>query len=941
MSLFGWLHDPPADRGLRIFDPETGTWPLRPYPEIAELTLRAAAGLRESGVRRGDVVVIIRPSSAEFVADFFGALLLGATPSPVAPPNAARDRTAYLEHVRRVIGLVRPGAIATTPDIGRLLGPAGGEPPWTCPIVTGPAAGNAPLDSPTAPPEIGLLQFSSGSTGRPRGIRISLEALQTHVRTLYRWLNPTSELTYASWLPLHHDMGLVGLLLLPLHCAADLWLMEPAEFVRAPMRWLSCFGPDGPTGTATPTFGLEHLTRRVRPQQLEGVDLSHLQTIIVGAERVEPRAVEAFLTKFAPTGLRRSTIVPAYGLAESTLAVTGVPAGNGFRTHYFDPSSLALGEAVRPTTDHDGAHGLLGCGSALPGVSARVVDEQGAEVKEDVLGEIEISSESLSVGCLTESDGDVPLRNPLRTGDAGFMHDGELFVVGRLGDGIKQLGRWHFAEDVEKTVAALLARPQRTVALLGMLNDRPTVAVLIEGKVADPEGIGRSVAQQSPGMRVMVLSAPSAGFHLTTSGKPQRHSMWRTLTRGGYDKYRVWDSNPIAARPAPSMEHVLQVLRERAGAADRDGAFPVESLAALRAAGLMGLLVPTEYGGAGGTLTDFTETAQQLASACLSTALIWVMHCQQVLTIVRFGTPALRARILPRVAAEGAYLGSVTAERATGGTLLRADESLIAVPAGYRVTRSAPVVTGGAHADGYLLKMRTSPDAPAHDVTMVYLDRTQAEVETGPGWDALGMRGTENVAMTLRGVVPADQIVGGLGNFRQVTVETFAPAAHLGWSACWLGAARAAFSALLREVRTGGRVRLDVRSDLTATRIADIRRRLEVVGSYLHTTLAEVTDLLERGLSLEAPAVQIHLNMLKVIASRETYRAADAMISLAGLSTGYLKDSTIPLERLLRDLRAASLTFDDSRLDVASGALCLLDPAVRTAGTVPGLGAKE
>jgi acyl-CoA dehydrogenase len=194
------------------------------------------------------------------------------------------------------------------------------------------------------------------------------------------------------------------------------------------------------------------------------------------------------------------------------------------------------------------------------------------------------------------------------------------------------------------------------------------------------------------------------------------------------------------------------------------------------------------------------------------------------------------------------------------------------------------------------------------------------------------MRATENVTIQLSGVVAADQIVGGLGGFRRVAIEAFAPIAHLGWSAIWLGAARAAFSDLLREIRAGGRIRVDTRSPLTAARIAAIRTRLEVVSSYLHTTLAEVTDRLERGLSLEPAAVQVHLNTLKIVAAQETYAAADDMVALSGIRMGYLKGSPIALERLLRDLRAASLTYDDSRLQVANGNLSLLDPAVSLAG---------
>lgn len=385
----------------------------------------------------------------------------------------------------------------------------------------------------------------------------------------------------------------------------------------------------------------------------------------------------------------------------------------------------------------------------------------------------------------------------------------------------------------------------------------------------------------------------------------------------------------------------LPVLREGASEADRTGAFPAASLAALRHCGLMALIIPTEYGGLGGDLSDVAYSAQRLAGACLSTSLTWVMHCQQVDAIVRFGSLGLCDRLLPRLATEGGYIASVTAERATGGALLRAEEALVVSPDGIQFNRTAPVVTGGAHAYGYLIKLRSAPDASASDVSLLYAGRDQVDVQTGRGWDALGMRATENVGMTLRGVIPADQLVGGLGGFRRIVVEAFAAAAHTGWSACWLGAARSAFSALVREIRAGGRVRVDPGSDLTNHRIALIRCRLELVSAYLSCVLHEVTERRRRGESLEPPAVQAHLNTLKVLASRETFQAVDEMIGLAGISTGYLRTSPIALERLFRDLRAAGLIYDDTKLLVTNGNLTVLDPAVTLIGDLAANGGPE
>jgi len=944
MSLLGWLEDPPANRGLHWFDAGAGSWQSHRYPAVAELTRRAATRFLSAGVRPGDRVVIIRSGSPDFIADFFGALLVGATPSPIAPPATTHDQPAYLEHVRRVVDLVEPRVLATTEDVARTLVPRTDERSWPCVVLSGVPSDAEPLESFANLPEIGVIRFSSGSTGRPRGIRVPFGALEAQTRMLHQWLRIDAGDVYANWLPVHQDMGLQGLVLLPLWEASDLWSMRPEDFIRDPLAWLARFGRGDATLSSMPPFGMAHIVREVPPSRLEGFDFSRWRSLITGSERIDVRVVDAFLDLLGQFGFRRRTITPAYGMAEAMPAVTGIPVTDEFRTYDCDASSLVLGAAVRPPTATAEPAIVMGCGSPLPGMSVRVVDAGGAEVGPGVLGEIEVGSASLAAGCLTE-DGAIPMEGPWRTGDAGFLHAGELFVVGRLGDALKQFGRWFFAENIERVALSHSPSPHQTVALVGTLAERSTVAILVACAVTDPERIGQAVARQAPGMRVLVLSVHASHILRTTGGKPQRARMWRELAEGRYEQDRLWDSDTPQKAASAGLDTIVgpveKTLRVYAAAADRDGTFPVDSLGALRTSGLMGLLVPRAYGGLGGDTADLVTVGGQLAGACLSTALIWVMHCQQVDAIVRFGTPALRERLLPRIALDGAYLASITAERATGGDLLRAHESLVREGDGYRLTRSAPVVTGGAHADGYLVKMRSSPDASSHDVSLVYVDRAQAEVETGPGWDALGMRAAENVSLRLTGVVPDDQIVGGLGGFRRVAIDGFAAIAHIGWSAIWLGAARSAFSELLREIRAGSRIRLDTRSELTASRIAAIRSRLEMVSSYLHVTLAEVTGRQDRGLSLEPAAVQIHLNTLKILAARETYAAADAMITLSGLSTGYLKGSPLALERLLRDLRAASLMYDDSRLEVANGVLSLLDPTVTLAGAQPAPARKE
>jgi acyl-CoA dehydrogenase len=370
------------------------------------------------------------------------------------------------------------------------------------------------------------------------------------------------------------------------------------------------------------------------------------------------------------------------------------------------------------------------------------------------------------------------------------------------------------------------------------------------------------------------------------------------------------------------------VLSANAADADDKARFPVQSMAAIRDAGLLGLLVPAEHEGAGAGLDDFVAVARVLGGACQSTALAWVMHCQQVDAIARFGQPALQRDVLPRVARGELYIASVTTERGKGGHLLTAEAPLRAENGRLRIERDAPVVTGVTAADGFLITMRAGADAPPHEVSLVYADRGDLAVDELGDWDTLGMRGTQSLGVRLSGDVAAANVVGPPGGFREVAVESMIPLAHLGWSACWLGAAQAALSALVGSLRQPGQRWADTSSDLVLERLARIRIDLELTSGYLHRVQQEVSEARAQRRSVGDPPTQIHLNTLKVCAAELTFRAADRMVQFAGLARGYARNSALPLERVFRDLRAASLNYANDRLLTATGSLALVDRSV-------------
>ncbi|KJS53892.1 acyl-CoA dehydrogenase [Streptomyces rubellomurinus subsp. indigoferus] len=376
---------------------------------------------------------------------------------------------------------------------------------------------------------------------------------------------------------------------------------------------------------------------------------------------------------------------------------------------------------------------------------------------------------------------------------------------------------------------------------------------------------------------------------------------------------------------ADRVRAVIRVAEEHLARTEREALFPEHALAELRRTGLLGLLVPTADGGLGGTLADLVDVTLALGRTDMSLAMIFAMHCQQSEALVRYARPPLREKLMARLAAGELYLASVTTETGKGGHLFKSYAPLRESGERLEIDRTAPIVTGGTHADGFLITMR-SPHATAdHQVSLVYADRAQLTVTASGRWDPMGMRASQSLPMKLTGDVPGDQVIGEHGAFHRIAQSVFGPLAHLGWSAAWLGTASGAMSRVVRLLRDpAGRGRFDLGSELLLTRLSRARQRLDTV----HALLRRTQDLVERQADLSAPSSQLLLNALKITAAEECHAAVDDLVDAVGLRHGYLKDSPTGLEKALRDLRSAALNYGNDRLHLADGQLCLLDPDV-------------
>jgi acyl-CoA synthetase (AMP-forming)/AMP-acid ligase II len=546
LPLLGWLDRPSTDHGIRFAGPGD-EWEFWSYDRLERASRRVAAGLLRAGIDENDAVGVAYGSTPEFVAGLFGTMLAGATPSPIAPPMPLQPMEPYRDHLTGILHSLRPAVMLAEERLHDLLRQA--KVPGH-PLITSIASLTEDLGDDGEPPpadsaRLALRQFTSGSSGRARCVEITHGALRANVAAIRTWLRWTSEDSVASWLPVHHDMGLIGCLIAPVVSRSNLWLLPPEEFIRHPLRYLRCFGTEGAQLTAMPNFGLDHIAHKVPPEELAGMDFSRWRAVIVGAEHLDHGSFDRFHNLLAGRGLPRRSLRPAYGLAEATLAVTGLPLDEEWTGVCVEPGSLALGEPVTLSAHPDSAHPdvdqvvVVGCGRPLRGFSVTVAGKDGDTLPAGRIGEITVVGDSLAAGYLGDRP-DAATRfagGTLHTGDAGFVLDGQLFVLGRLGDSMKIRGRAVFAEDLEAALRAPGIPVRRVAAAMGSHAGVPTVVLVLEHAKPHWLKAARSIARKrTEGARLILLDVPRGAIPRTTSGKVRRHEIWRRYTAGELDR---------------------------------------------------------------------------------------------------------------------------------------------------------------------------------------------------------------------------------------------------------------------------------------------------------------------------------------------------------------------------------------------------------------------
>ncbi len=513
---------------------------------FAQQALRAAGILAETGVREGDRVLLCLSTSPEFITAFFGVVLLGAVPVAVALPSGFGGLTGFIGKYRNFEGYLRPRALIAVPLVVEALA---GETGNGVVVLDGVALSEAaaqggPARAPVlpGPDTLGFLQLTSGSTGDPKGVMISHGNVAANCEQLARACDWKANDIQVAWLPLNHDMGLIGTLLAPIFLGTDSVLLPPERFLRSPAEWLRTVSRYRGSLSAAPNFAFGYTAARVRDEELNGVDLSSWRFLFCGAEPIHPPTLQRFVERFAKWGMRPDALVPCYGLAEATLGVTVASPQAPVRYDVICRDALASrGKVVDvPIADPLAQH-VVDCGPPVEGTEVRIVDDDGNAMPPGSLGRIQFRGPSLAVGYYRRPDAtraSLDDEGWWHTGDLGYLREGRLHVAGRANEVIIIRGANYFPADFERATETVPGVRVGGVVAVGIYDESlgtEELHLIVETE-EDTEryiqlrrAVVAAVSQRVGIVPAQVHLIPRRSIPKTSSGKPKRFEVRRLL----------------------------------------------------------------------------------------------------------------------------------------------------------------------------------------------------------------------------------------------------------------------------------------------------------------------------------------------------------------------------------------------------------------------------
>ncbi|AZG15470.1 condensation domain-containing protein [Cupriavidus pauculus] len=539
----------PDDTALIVIDAEDET---RYDYAALHVRVRALGAHLAAQAAPGDRALLLMDSGIDYVTAFFACLYAGLIAVPAFEPGAVRS--AQVARLRAMATDAEPSVLIATAAQAAAHADALADIAPAARIVHADAA-HAPAPSGwqpyrAEPRTLAFLQYTSGSTAAPKGVMVSHGNVMANEAAIADGMGIGPHDVIATWLPLYHDMGLIGGLLQPMFVGVPVVMMSPQRFLERPVRWLQAISRHRATVSGGPDFAYRLCVERVRDSQLDGLDLSSWAVAYSGAEPVRADTLRAFVDRFAPAGFRAPALYPCYGLAEATLFVTGGPRGGGMACTTFDAGALAQGRAEAVDTGLE----LVACGFPRAGHAVRIASPDGTALPDHCVGEIEVSGPSVTHGYWRNADATAATFGAegwLRTGDLGLLRDGQLYIAGRRKDLIIVRGQNLYPQDIERAVEAHVpaARRGRVAAFAVQTPDGEAIGVAAEISRPDQKRLGHDALVQALALAVgdacgeplaVALLLNPGGLPKTTSGKLQRSACRQGWIDDSLDACAIW-----------------------------------------------------------------------------------------------------------------------------------------------------------------------------------------------------------------------------------------------------------------------------------------------------------------------------------------------------------------------------------------------------------------
>ena len=543
-----------GETGVSFFNAKGELLSTLAWRDVRDRAQVAARKLIGAGFKPGERLLITADTWPGFFDAFFGAQYAGMLPVPISIPVGIGGKLAYLDQLRRQFAASGAVAALGLDDLASYLAEVAQEFPAVR-LHGGmdalAALPEKPVDlRPLGPADLCYIQFSSGSTRHPHGVEITQAALMANLAGITgpAGLDLVQGDRAVSWLPLYHDMGLIGFLMAPLSAQFSIDYLTPRDFARRPMQWLNLISRNRATISYSPSFGYDLAARRGALQVPEDLDLSCWRHAGIGGDMVRPDVLDRFARAFEPKGFNRAAFIPSYGMAEVCLAITFCPYGTGVRTDSVDRTALAEKQLALPAADPEDGHRarrFVVCGRVLPGHQLEVRDEIGSVLADREVGRIFVKGPSIMPGYFGEPDASREVLSAdgwLDTGDLGYALAGEIVVTGRAKDLIIVNGRNVWPQDIEWAIEARKVTKNGDSAAFSIdTADGERVVVAVVARVSGDEAKAALARDVAGAVREAVavdcdvaLVPPAIGLPTTSSGKLSRARAKANYLAGHY-----------------------------------------------------------------------------------------------------------------------------------------------------------------------------------------------------------------------------------------------------------------------------------------------------------------------------------------------------------------------------------------------------------------------